>query len=104
MNTAAVTWCCEHRGFDLCSTSHREKKRNMRHKINCHGQGLAIPYPVKIWAILGKGIKKALEEMGTGNRRRAESCINPFGPWHVKSQQGQKFQGCEISRFADNAE
>lgn len=45
----------------------------MRHKMNSHGQGLAILYPVKIWAILVKDIKKAVEEMGTRNRKRAES-------------------------------
>lgn len=41
--------------------------------MNSHGQGLAILYPVKIWAILVKDIKKAVEEMGTRNRKRAES-------------------------------
>lgn len=64
----------------------------MRHKINCHGQDLAILYPIKIRAILGKGIKKAVEEMGTGSRRRVESCIHPFGPWHSNNQRGQKFR------------
>lgn len=62
----------------------------MRHKINSHGQGLASLYPIKIWAILGKSIKKAMEEMGTRNRRKVESCIHPFGSWHVNSQKGQK--------------
>lgn len=90
MNLAAFTWCCEHRGFNLCSTSHRETKRSMRHRINSHGQGLAILDPVKIWVILGNSIKRAMEEMGARNRRRAESCIHPFGPWHMDNQQGQK--------------
>lgn len=146
MDIAAVIWCWEHRGFNLCSTSHRETKRNMRHKMNSHGQGLAILYPIKIWVNLGKGIKRAMEWMGTRNRRRAKSCnhhmakwwelktefcihhmvniwqfftlskfgsaleraskepwrrwelkteglnIHPFGPWHINSQQGQKFR------------
>lgn len=77
----ACELCCSHtvlwtQGVQLVlhfTQRKKKKKRNMRHKMNSHGQGLAILYPVKIWAILVKDIKKAVEEMGTRNRKRAES-------------------------------
>lgn len=38
---------------------HTKIKRYMRHKINCDGRDLAILYSVRIWTILGEGIKKS---------------------------------------------